>query len=169
MLNLQPASAQQTQDALYVFRNDGQFNGFWYDEIEKICYSKIDTLGVEQADYVVQEVYVPDSVFRIPISAIDSVAFVTPETIYKKDVAHTTESDLWNYVIGSDSVRTLLLKTNTPAGIIPKAGDKLVTTKSREFLPGGFYMLRQLFHHPIQKQDEEGSPPVLHHLRQPVV
>lgn len=139
MLNIQPTHAQQTQDALYVFRNDGQFNGFWYDEIEKICYSKIDTLGVEQADYVVQEVYVPDSVFRIPISAIDSVAFVTPETIYKKDVAHTTESDLWNYVIGSDSVRTLLLKTNTPAGIVPKAGDKLVTTKSREFLPGGFY------------------------------
>ena len=88
---------------------------------------------------MVQEIYVLDSIYRIPISAIDSVAFVTPETIYKKDVAHTTESDLWSYVIGSDSVRTLLLKANTPTGILPKAGDKLVTTKSRDYLPGGFY------------------------------
>ena len=30
ILNIQPASAQQTQDALYIFRNDGAFNGFFY-------------------------------------------------------------------------------------------------------------------------------------------
>ena len=136
-------SAQQKQDALYVFRNDGKFAGFFYDEITNICYSKTDTLGIEQEDYVVQEIHTLDSVYRIPVSAIDSVAFVTPETVYKSDVAHTTESDLWNYVIGSDSVRTLLLKKNTPKGIIPKSGDKLVTTKSRDYLPGGFYAIAE--------------------------
>lgn len=52
-----PADAQQRQDALYIFRNDGQFNAFFYGDIDHICYSKIDTLGVEQPDYVVQEVY----------------------------------------------------------------------------------------------------------------
>ena len=141
MFSVLPVSAQQTQDALYIYRNDGGFNGFFFADIDRIEYSKIDTLGVEQADYVVQEVYALDSVFRIPISAIDSVTFITPETIYKKDVAHTTESDLWNYVIGSDSVKMLLLASNTPASLIPKVGDKIVTTKSRNYLPGGFYGL----------------------------
>ena len=138
-----PVSAQQTQDALYIYRNDGGFNGFFFSDIERIEYSKIDTLGVEQDDYVVQEVYALDTLYRIPLNAIDSVTFVTPETIYKKDVVHTTESDLWNYVIGSDSVTMLILASNTPAAMIPKAGDKIVTTKSRNFLPGGFYGLVQ--------------------------
>ena len=143
MFSTLPMSAQQTQDALYIYRNDGGFNGFFFADIDRIEYSKIDTLGVEQADYVVQEVYALDSVFRIPISAIDSVTFVTPETVYKKDVAHTTESDLWNYVIGSDSVTMIVLASNTPASMIPKVGDKIVTTKSRNYLPGGFYGLVQ--------------------------
>ena len=141
MFSVLPVSAQQTQDALYIYRNDGQFNAFFYSDIERIEYSKVDTLGVEQADYVVQEVYALDTLFRIPISAIDSVTFVTPETVYKKDVVHTTESNLWNYVIGSDSVKMLLLASNTPASMIPKVGDKIVTTKSRNYLPGGFYGL----------------------------
>ena len=143
MLSIQTASAQQTQDALYIYRNDGGFNGFFFADIDRIEYSKIDTFGVEHDDYVVQEVYALDSVLRIPLNAIDSVTFVTPETIYKKDVVHTTESDLWNYVIGSDSVKMLLLAKNTPTAMIPKVGDKIVTTKSRSFLPGGFYGLVQ--------------------------
>ena len=69
MFSALPVSAQQTQDALYIYRNDGGFNGFFFADIDRIEYSKIDTLGVEQADYVVQEVYALDSVFRIPISA----------------------------------------------------------------------------------------------------
>ena len=83
---IQSAMAQASQDALYIFRNDGQFNAFCVGDIDHIEYSKVDTLGVEQADYVVQEVYALDSMFRIPVSAIDSVAFTTPETKIKQDV-----------------------------------------------------------------------------------
>ncbi len=138
-LSVQTASAQATQDALYIYRNDGGFNGFFFSDIERIEYSKVDTLGKTQKEYVVQEIYALDSVFRIPLSAIDSVTFVTPETVYKKDVAHTTESKLWDYVTGSDSVKVLKLKTTTPSSLVPKKGDKIVTTKSRKYLPGGFY------------------------------
>ena len=136
---LLPLNAQQKQDALYIYRNDGGFHGFFFSDIDRIEYSKVDTLGQTQNDYVVQEVYALDSVYRIPLSAIDSVTFITPETVYKKDVAHTTESKLWDYVIGSDSVTVLRLKTSTPSSLIPKKGDKIVTTKSRDYLPGGFY------------------------------
>ena len=139
LLALLPLSAQQTQDALYIYRNDGGFNGFFFDDIEKIEFSRTDTLGIEHQDYVVQEVYALDSIFRIPISAIDSVCFVTPETKYKEDVKATNESELWSYVIGSDSVKTLLLSPSIPASILPSVGDKLVSTDSRDYLPGGFY------------------------------
>ena len=133
-----PMCAQQEQDALYIYRNDGGFNAFFFRDIQRIDYSKVDTLGVEQADYVVQEVYALDSVFRIPLSAIDSVAFVTPETKYQPDVAHTTESDLWNYVIATDSVSWLLLNKSIPPALVPKVGDKLVTIDQTEMLPAGF-------------------------------
>lgn len=135
-----PAQAQQVeQDALYIYRNDGRFNAFFFDDIERFEYSKIDTLGIEHDDMVVQEIYALDSIYRIPLSAIDSIGFVTPETIFKKDVAHTSTSEMWNYVVGSDSSTVLLLSDNTPKTLIPKVGDKIVTTDSRDYLPGGFY------------------------------
>ena len=83
-----PLSAQkkQTQDALYIYRNDGGFLGFFYDDIDRFEYSRIDTIGVLHDDFVVQEIYALDTLFRIPLDAIDSIAFVTPETVYKADV-----------------------------------------------------------------------------------
>ncbi len=133
-----PASAQQAQDALYIFRNDGRFNAFFFDDIQRFEYSKIDTLGIEHDDYVVQEVYALDSVFRIPITAIDSVAFVTPETVYKNDVikANPLISD---YVVASDSARWIRLSASVPASLLPKKGDKwLIEENSSPLLPGGF-------------------------------
>lgn len=134
---VQTSMAQATQDALYIFRNDGGFNAFFYADIDRIEYSKIDTLGVEQADYVVQEVYALDSVFRIPISAIDSVAFVTPETKYRSD-AFVAEANLVNYVIASDSSTWFRVKKDTPNRLLPKVGDKLLIEASCDLLPGGF-------------------------------
>ena len=136
MLGIQTASAQAAQDALYIFRNDGGFNAFFFADIDRIEYSKIDTLGVEQADYVVQEVYALDSVFRIPISAIDSVAFVTPETKYKEGVIKI-EENLRNFVTAFDSL-TLTLAANTPENIVPKVGDKLTMLEVNDIFPYGF-------------------------------
>ena len=136
LFSIQPAAAQEVQDALYIFRNDGGFNAFFFADIQRIEYSKIDTLGVEQDDYVVQEVYALDSCFRIPISAIDSVAFVTPETKYKADVVLYDEN-IANYIVASDSINWFRLATNTPTSLIPKKGDKLVIESESTFLPNG--------------------------------
>lgn len=139
MLNIQPASAQQKNDqnALYIFRNDGVFNAFFYADIDKIEYSKIDTLGVEQADYVVQEVYALDSCFRIPVSAIDSVAFVTPNNIVKADVV-CPDKAMTDYIIASDSISWFRLSASAPQDVIPKVGDKLLIIDPVEYLPEGF-------------------------------
>lgn len=136
-LAVQPLQAQQTQDALYIFRNDGKFNAFFYDDIERMEYSRYDTLGVKHSDYVTQEIYALDSIFRIPISAIDSVAFVTPETVYKSDIIKVDKS-IVNYVIASDSVSWILLNNSTPQSLIPKAGDKILITATSKLLPDGF-------------------------------
>lgn len=142
-VNFLPANAQkkQTQDALYIYRNDGGFHGFFYGEIDRFEYSKVDTLGVEHDDFVVQEIYARDTVYRIPINAIDSIGFVTPENVYKKDVAYKDESELWNYVIKSDTLYTFTLAPNTPEALIPKVGDKIAKIEETPNLPYGIYGL----------------------------
>ena len=130
-------SAQTSQDALYIFRNDGKFNAFFYGDIDHIAYSMVDTLGKKQKDYVVQEIYALDSVWRIPISAIDSVAFVTPKTVYKKDVVRPDKS-ISKYIIASDTINWIRLSKNTPEKLIPKKGDKLLIEEPSKYIPNGF-------------------------------
>ena len=137
VFSVQTVLAQTSQDALYIFRNDGKFNAFFYGDIDHIAYSKVDTLGKTQKDYVVQEIYALDSVWRIPVSAIDSVAFVTPKTVYKKDVVRPDKS-ISKYIIASDTINWIRLSKNTPEKLIPKKGDKLLIEEPSKYIPHGF-------------------------------
>ena len=132
-----PLAAQQAQDALYIFRNDGQFNAFFWGDIERIDYSRVDTFGIERHDYVVQEIYALDSIFRIPLSAIDSVSFVTPETKYKKDVVRPDKT-IADYIVASDSLYWIRLALNTPKELLPRKGDKLLIEEPSRYIPDGF-------------------------------
>ena len=123
-------------DAMYVYRNDGTINAFLKADIDSICHSNIDLDSLTHAEVVVQEVWTADSIYRIPLTAIDSVSFITPPTVYKRDVIRIEES-LLDYVIGADGL-TLLLKPNTPTMLLPLAGDKLVLLEGCEALPYGF-------------------------------
>ena len=129
--------AQAEQDALYIYRNDGGFNAFFFDDIDHFEYSCIDTLGVEHDDYVTQEVHALDSIFRIPLTAIDSIAFVTPETVYKEDIIKIDKS-IAGHVIASDSVNWICVDNSTPENLIPKKGDKILITETNRFMPEGF-------------------------------
>lgn len=133
----QTAQAQTEQDALYIYRNDGGFNAFFFDDIDYFEYSCIDTLGVEHDDYVTQEVHALDSIFRIPLTAIDSIAFVTPETVYKEDIIKIDKS-IAGHVIASDSVNWIRVDNSTPENLIPKKGDKILITETNRFMPEGF-------------------------------
>jgi hypothetical protein len=81
-----PMQAQTENQAFYIYQNDGHFDGFFYDEIEKMSFSFLDTLGVEHDEIVSQEIFTADSVYRIMLSAIDSIGFVQPETKYGPQV-----------------------------------------------------------------------------------
>lgn len=128
-----PIMAQET---FYVYRNDGVLHGFFNEDVDSMLYSKIDIDSVEHNDYVVQEIYTKDSVFRIPLAAIDSVGFVTPQTVYKPGVIDMGE-ELCKYVISSTDT-TILLQSSTPIKLIPKKDDKLVYMEMTEIFPIGF-------------------------------
>lgn len=128
--------AQAVGDAFYIYRNDGKFNAFFRDEVDSITYSHYDADSVYYDEMVTQLVHTQDSVYFIPLAAIDSVGFVQPETKYKQGVKRL-EHGLLDYVIGADGL-TLKLKPETPAAIIPVKGDKLVLLDGCTILPYGF-------------------------------
>ena len=130
------AEAQNVGDAFYIYRNDGQFNAFFRDEVDSIAYSYYDADSVYYNDIVTQVIYTPDSIYRIPLAAIDSVGFVQPETIYKEDAVPLT-GDLFDYLIKVDSL-TLTFDVSLPMSLTPHVGNKLVNTDVTDKLPYGF-------------------------------
>lgn len=130
------AQAQTIGDAFYIYRNDGQFNAFFRDEVDSIAYSYYDADSIRYDEIVTQLVYTPDSLYRIPIAAIDSVGFVRPETKYKEGVKPII-GELFDYLIKADSL-ILTFDSSIPLSLLPDSGDKLVATDLTDKLPLGF-------------------------------
>ncbi len=84
----------QAQEAFYIYRNDGEFNGFFYDDVKSMRLSKTDLDLTERDEYVVQEIETTDTVYRIPLCAIDSIGFQQPEIIMKK--IYDLDDQIWD-------------------------------------------------------------------------
>ena len=124
----------QAQDAFYIYRNDGDFNGFFFDEIVRMSYSKTDLEGEEHNEYVIQEVETKDSLYRIPLCAIDSIGFQQPEIRFSKKLKNIDESGLMDYFqwIRARSKQICFDRDNDiPAHLIPNVGDVLVSYDER--------------------------------------
>ena len=134
---VKPVSDQQpTDETFYIYRNDGQFNAFFRDEVEKMEYSNYDADSIYHNETITQLVYTTDSIYKIPLSSIDSVSFVTPETKYTPKVVKM--EPLLPYIIGVDGM-TLTFSTDTPLDILPKTDDILVLDNfDYEQFPTGF-------------------------------
>ena len=128
--------AQTVGEAFYIYRNDGGFNAFFRDEVDSIAYSHYDLDSIYYNENVTQLVYTPDSLYRIPLAAIDSVGFVTPETEYKPGVKRI-EGELREFVLRQDSL-TIFFRSDIPANMTPHVGDKLVTLEMSDVFPIGF-------------------------------
>ena len=98
LLLLAGFASLQAQEAFYIYRNDGEFNGFFYDDVKSMRLSKTDLDLTERDEYVVQEIETEDTIYRIPLCAIDSIGFQQPEIIMKKmyDLGHNS-TDYDNY------------------------------------------------------------------------
>ena len=102
LLGAMPMQAQQEDGAFYIYQNDGHFDGFFYDQVQKISYSKLDTIGIEHDDYVSQEIITADSTYRIMLSAIDSVGFVQPEIKFNPRLRNMQEEGMLTYLTAKD-------------------------------------------------------------------
>ncbi len=128
--------AQHIGEAFYIYRNDGGFNAFFRDEVISMEYSYEDAEGNTYDEVVTQIINTADSVYKIPLAAIDSVGFVTPETQYKPGVK-VIEGDLRKYVLSSDELQ-IAFSAKTPSNLLPQIGDKLVTLEQSDTFPIGF-------------------------------
>lgn len=128
--------AQTIGEAFYIYRNDGGFNAFFRGEVDSITYSHYDLDSLYYDEQVTQLIYTADSLYRIPLAAIDSIGFLQPETIYAKDAVPLTGS-LFDYLVSADN-QSLIFASNIPSALLPKIGDKLVATDLSDKLPIGF-------------------------------
>lgn len=130
------ATAQTVGEAFYIYRNDGGFNAFFREEVDSIAYSHYDLDSLYYDENVTQLVYTPDSLYRIPLAAIDSVGFVQPDNVYKPGVI-SLNGDILDYLVKSEGVYLYFLAT-TPSQLLPRVGDKLVTIEMTQMFPCGF-------------------------------
>ena len=70
--------AMAQNEAMYVYRNSnlGKLT-FLKSEIDSVVCSQVDLQGQRHEEYVVQEIWTRDSVYRTLLSTIDSVGFAT--------------------------------------------------------------------------------------------
>ena len=119
------------QEAFYVYRNDGDFNGFFYDEVKEMRYSKLALDGTESDQYVTYEIELEDTVYRIPLSAIDSIGFQQPEIKLNPKVKFIEKDGYSPYIapqfiLGSGIAKQTYRFRNLPAELIPNVGDVLI-------------------------------------------
>ncbi len=120
------AMAQTSEpEAIYIYRNDGNFNAFFHKDIDSIVCSPIGLDGTVYAYDVVQEFHTPDSVYRIPLAVIDSVAFSAPEPVLQPNVVRM-ESGLLDYLTAVNGMQ--LTFTSLPKTLRPSKGEILVCT-----------------------------------------
>lgn len=117
------------QDAFYIYRNDGNFDGFFFDEIVRMGYSKVGLDSLEYDVFVVQEIETADSLYRIPLAAIDSIGFQQPEIRLNPRFKNMDELGITPYITqtsGWSSAR-LGLSKSIPTHLLPQIGDVMAT------------------------------------------
>lgn len=128
--------AQTIGEAFYIYRNDGQFNAFFRDEVISIDYSYEDTDENTYDEVVTQIVNTADSVYKIPLAAIDSVSFVQQEMEFQPDVMRMDASWLPYVVEITDNSISFL--PSTPTVLLPQQGQVLVTETFESPFETGF-------------------------------
>ena len=132
-----PLFAQETsQYAIYNYRNDGKFNAWLNVEIDSITFSCIDTLGIEHDDIVVQEVWTADSVYRIPMDAIDSIGFRAPEPKLRDNLFYIRDYHI-NHTISLDSLTVYFNKTISNDSL-PSIGQVMLCAMEKSPFDEGF-------------------------------
>lgn len=125
-----------SQEAFYIYRNDGDFNGFFYDEVQEMRYSKLALDSTEHEQYVTYEVVLADTIYRIPLATIDSIGFQQPEIKFNPKVkfiekdGYSPYIDPRGFVMGWGVEKQSYYFRNLPDNMVPQVGDVLIGLSS---------------------------------------
>lgn len=114
----------QRQYALYNYRNDGDFNVWLNKDIKHIIYSRIDIHGVEHNDFVVQEVWTSDSVYRVPLETVDSIGFKQPAPVMREGLFYLRDYHA-SHTMGVDDL-TLHFDLSIHQDSLPSVGQTIL-------------------------------------------
>lgn len=129
------ATCAKAQDRIFVYRNDGGFDAFLKSEVDSMTLSHEDAEGKYHAGWETQLIHTPDSTYRIPLAAIDSISFFAPPTILNKDVfILTAEHDA--YITRADTV-SFTFASGTPEELLPAKGNLVVSRYDCTSFPDG--------------------------------
>lgn len=138
VLSPMPAQAQQenahklttSQRGVITWQKNGGVNAMLYDDLDSITFSRVGLDGKTYPNVVVQEIWKQDSVYRIPIAEIDSVAFKAPNTVYNNNVFHIKDFH-YPYVTEVTDL-TVTFDAAIPTDSLPHVGQVVISDKAYE-------------------------------------
>ena len=128
--------AQIEPNAIYNYYTNDSFDAFLNIDVDSIKYSNIDIYGKEHNDIVTQEIWTQDSVYRIPLSNIDSICFRAPEIKLRDSVFFITTEHI-PYILNVDTL-SLTFDSSIPGTLLPEVGQVVINDTFDEPLQDGF-------------------------------
>ena len=128
--------AQNETEQLLIFRNTGEVNLLYSNEVDSIVCSYLDKDSIQYDDYVSQVFYAKDTTLIVPIAEIDSVAFGQRNVMKYKENVHQLTSKELSYIIRYDG-EAIYYRIDTPSDILPSAGQKLFYGEMDDIFPIG--------------------------------
>jgi len=116
----------QAQEAFYIYRSDNNFEGFFFDEVIRMEYSKYGLDSTLHDHFVVQDIVLADSIHRIPLELIDSISFVQPEIKFNPSVRFIQRDGYSPYLASIGMDGTVLRFENLPSHLTPEVGNVLL-------------------------------------------
>ena len=129
------AVAQDENNQILVFRNTGEVNLLYANEVDSIVFSAYDKDSVFHDDFVSQVFYAQDTTLVVPVEEIDSVAFGNRDAIVFQPGAHALTAEELQYITLYDG-NSICYAANTPKDLLPQAGDKLFYGGMTDLFPG---------------------------------
>ncbi len=93
---------------LKVFRNDGEKPLELYSvDVDSLVCSKIGIDSIMYEDWQVQEIWTPDTIYRIPLTNIDSIHFKSVDTKEAVKNVVAVSKNISRYFVNSDNLQDL--------------------------------------------------------------
>lgn len=124
------ASALPTsgQRGFITWQKSGGVNAIQYGDIDSITYSRVGLDGKTYPNVVVQVVWTQDSVYRIPIADVDTIALKAPDPVENDNVFHIRDFH-YPYVTDVTDL-TVTFDASIPTDSLPRKGQVVISDRA---------------------------------------